>query len=187
MKTKKSVVLCAMIIVQTVKGQNNNHKIYLEAGLANGTQNTSYVSGVYGGFGVFLNQHSSIDIKAKELYNFSSTAIIGPITINYRYNFNCGLFVGGGFAHHHEVGHMTYMDHPMESAMGSAQGIFHRSGADLEVGYNFKPIYHKGFFSWIYPAVSITATQMFMDHGQNPLITANLGLRVGLKKMNKVN
>ena len=65
MKTTKSVVLCAMIIVQAVKGQNNKHKVYLEGGLANGTQNTSFVSGVYGGLGFFLNQHSSIDIKAR--------------------------------------------------------------------------------------------------------------------------
>ena len=187
MKTTKSVVLCAMIIAQTVKGQNNKHKVYLEGGLANGAQSTSFISGVYGGLGVFLNQHSSIDIKAKEVYNFSNMSIIGPITFNYRYNFNNGFFVGGGFAHHHEVCRMVYMDHPMESAMGSAQGIFHRSGADIEVGYNFKPIYHKGFFSWIYPAVSVTATHMFMDNGQNPLITANLGLRVGLKKFPVTN
>lgn len=187
MKTTKSVVLCAMIIVQTVKGQNNKHKVYLEGGLANGTQNTSFVSGVYGGLGIFLNQHSSIDIKAKEVYNFRTMDIVGPITFNYRYNFNCGFFVGGGFAHHHEVGHHTYMEHPGESAMGSAQGIFHRSGADVEVGYNFKPFYKKGFFSWIYPAISVSATHMFMDHGENPLITANLGLRIGLKKFSNTN
>ena len=183
MKTKKSVVLCAMIIVQTVKGQNNNHRVYVEAGLANGTQNTSFITGVYGGLGVFLNEHSSIDIKAKEVYNINTKDIIGPITFNYRYNFNSGLFIGGGFAHHHEVGQVTYTCHPVESAMGSYPTIFHRSGADIEVGYNFKPIYHKGFFSWIYPAVSVTATHMFMDRGQNPLITVNLGLRVGLKKL----
>jgi len=187
MKTTKSVVLCAMIIVHTVKGQNNKLKVYLEGGLANGTQNTSFVSGVYGGLGVFLNQHSSIDIKAKEVYNFSNTNIVGPITFNYRYNFNSGFFAGGGFAHHHEVGHTTYMTHPGESAMGNSPGIFHRSGLDVEVGYNFKPFYKKGFFSWIYPAISITATQMFMDHGQNPLITANLGLRIGLKKFPSAN
>jgi hypothetical protein len=172
-----------MIIVQTVKGQNNHLKVYLEGGLANGTQSNNFVSGVYGGLGVFLNQHSSIDIKAKEVYNFSNMNIIGPITFNYRYNFNSGFFIGGGFAHHHEVSPQSYTEHPGESVMGMEPHIFHRSGADIEVGYNFKPFYHKGFFSWIYPAFSITATQMFMDNGPNPLITANLGLRIGLKKM----
>lgn len=183
MKTTKSVVLCAMIIVHTVKGQNNNHKIYLEAGLANGTQNVSFVSGVYGALGFFLNEHHSIDVRAKEIFNFSTRDIIGPITFNYRYNFTKGFYIGGGFAHHHEVGEKTYTHHPVESAMGSHPNIFHRSGFNMEVGYNFKPFYHKGFFSGIYPAFNITATHMFMDKGQNPLITANLGLRFGLKKI----
>src|SRR3954465_11722792 len=118
MKATKSIGLCAMIIVQTSKGQNNKHKVYLEAGFANGTQNVNYVSGVYGGLGVFLNEHSSIDIKAKEIYNFSTMDIVGPLTFNYRYNFTNGFFVGGGFAHHHEVHQMSYMEHPGESAMG---------------------------------------------------------------------
>lgn len=174
-----------MAIAQTVKSQNNNHKIYIEAQVSNGVQHTSFVSGVGGAVGVFLNRNSSLDFRAKELYNFSNMNIIGPLTFNYRYNFNCGIYVGGGFAHHHEVSHGTYMDMPMESAMGSARGIFHRSGFDVEVGYNFRPLAKKGFFSGIYPAASIVATQMLFDQGSNPLITANIGLRIGLKKWDK--
>lgn len=182
MKTTKSVVLCAMIIVQTVKGQNNNHKVYLEGSISGGVQNTAPVAGVSGALGIFLNKHSSIDIRAREVYNFSNMDIIGPITFNYRYNLTNGLFFGGGFAHHHEVGHHTYMHHPGESVMGSHPNIFHRSGLGLDFGYNFKPICKKGFFSWIYPAVNINYTHMFMDGGRNPLVTVNLGLRFGLKK-----
>jgi hypothetical protein len=184
MKTTKSIVLCAIIIVHTVKGQNNYHKIYLEGGLAAGTQSASFAGGVYGAIGVFLNEHSSIDIRAKELYNFSTADIVGPITFNYRYNFTKGFFVGGGFAHHHEVGQRTYVHHPAESVMGSHSGIFHRSGLGFDIGYNFKPVYPRGFFRGIYPAVNVTATHMFMDNGQNPLITVNFGLRVGVKKFN---
>jgi hypothetical protein len=182
MKTPKKAVLCAMVIVQSIKGQNNNHKIYLEAQLSNGIQSTAFVSGVGGAVGVFLNRNSSIDIRVKEVYNFSNRNIIGPITFNYRYNFNCGLFVGAGFAHHHEVGPNTYMEQPMASAMGSARGIFHRSGMDVEVGYNFRSFAKKGFFSVFYPTASIVATQMFMDHGDNPLVTANVGIKIGLKR-----
>jgi hypothetical protein len=111
--------------------------------------------------------------------------IVGPITFNYRYNFTSGLYIGGGFAHHHEVGQTTYTCHPVASAIGSDPGIFHRSGLGIEVGYNFKPFYPRGFFSGIYPAINVTGTHMFMDRGQNPLITVNLGLRVGLKRFNK--
>jgi hypothetical protein len=74
------------------------------------------------------------------------------------------------------------MHHPGESVMGSHPSIFHRSGVGLDFGYNFKPIYRKGFFSWIYPAVNVNYTHMFMDNGRNPLVTVNLGLRIGLKK-----
>ena len=187
MKTTKRVVLCAMIIAQTVKGQNNSHKIYLEGCVSGGTQNTSAVAGVSGAIGVFLNPHHSVDIRARELYNFSNRDIVGPITFNYRYNLNNGLFLGGGFAHHHEVGEHTYMHHPTESVMGSEPNIFHRSGLGLDIGYNFKPFYKKGFFSWIYPAININYTHMFMDHGQNPLVTVNLGLRIGVKKLKPEN
>ncbi|MGZ3884432.1 MAG: hypothetical protein ACXVPQ_02100 [Bacteroidia bacterium] len=185
MKTTKKVVLCVMVVTQTVKAQNNNHKVYLEAQLSNGVQSTAFVSGAGAAVGFFLNRNSSIDIRAKELYNFSNQNIIGPITFNYRYNFNCGLFVGGGFAHHHEVGPNVYMEEPMQSAMGSARGIFHRSGMDVEVGYNFKPFAKKGFFSVFYPTANIVATQMFFDHGNNPLVTANVGIKIGLKKWEK--
>lgn len=183
MKTTKSIVLCTMIIVQTVKGQNNHHKVYLEGTVCGGIQHTAPVSGVGGALGVFLNEHSSVDIRAREVYNFNNMDIVGAITFSYRYNLTNGLFFGGGFAHHHEVGHHTYMTHPGESVMGMESHIFHRSGAGLELGYNFKSFYPRGFFSWIYPAVSINYTYMFMDNGANPLITANLGLRIGLKKM----
>lgn len=185
MKNPRSIVLCAMIIAFTAKGQNNNHKVYLEAQLCTGVQHNMFVSGVAGGFGVFINKNSSIDVRAKELFNFTSQNIIGPITFNYRYNFNFGLFIGAGFAHHHEVCPMSYMPHPVESMMGSERNILHRSGIDFEVGYNFPAFGKKGFFGAIYPCVDIVATQMFMDHGPNPLVTVNFGLRVGIKKFNK--
>ena len=171
-----------MIIVQTVKGQNNNHKVYLEGCISGGVQNTFAVAGVSGAIGIFLNKHSSVDIRAREVYNFNSTDIVGPITFNYRYNLNNGFFFGGGFAHHHEVGQYTYIAHPGESAMGSHKDIFHRSGLGLDIGYNFKSFSEKGFFSWIYPAVNVNYTHMFMDNGRNPLVTVNFGLRVGVKK-----
>jgi hypothetical protein len=172
-----------MIIVHTVKAQNNKLKVYLEGGLSNGIQNTAYAGGVYGALGVFLTERHSVDVRAREVYNFNNQDIVGSITFHYRYNFTKGLYFGGGFAHHHEVGYNTYTIYPGESVMGSHPNIFHRSGAGLEIGYNFKPFYKKGFFSWIYPAINVTYTHMFMDHGQNPLITVNLGLRIGLKKM----
>lgn len=51
MKTSRSIVLCAMIILQTVKSQNLNHKIYLEAAFSGGIQRTSPVAGFGGALG----------------------------------------------------------------------------------------------------------------------------------------
>lgn len=184
MKTTRSIVLCTMIIVQTIKAQNNNHKIYLEGMLSGGVQQSDAVAGVGGALGVFLNKNSSIDIRVREVYNFNNMEISGPINIHYRYNFDFGLFVGGGFAHHHEVQNHTYMHHPVESVMGMERNIFHRSGLGFEVGYNFKPFAKKGFFSVFYPSANVVINKMFMDSRTNPLVTANVGIRVGLKKFN---
>lgn len=182
MKTTGRIVLCVMIIAQTIKSQNNNHKIYLEGGICGGAQQNNAVSGVAGAVGFFVNKNSSVDIRVREVYNFSNRNIVGPITFNYRYNFNFGLFAGGGFAHHHEVGERTYTTHAGEAIMGSHPGIFHRSGLSLEAGYNFKPFAKKGFFSGIYPAANICFTKMLNDGGADPLITAGIGIKIGIKK-----
>lgn len=184
MKTKTVIVLLIMIMTGHIKAQNVNHKIYLELGFSGGVQKTSPVAGVGGALGVFINKNSSIDIRVREVFNFDNMDIIGPITFNYRYNFNFGLYVGAGFAHHHEVGNHTYMVRPVESVMGMDKEIFHRSGLGFDIGYNFKPFAQKGFFSVIYPTANINITKMFMDHGSDPLITANVGIRIGLKKWN---
>ncbi len=182
MKTQKSIVLCAMIIALTVKGQNNYHKYYLEGQLCSGLQQRSLANGVGGAFGFFLNKNSSIDIRGREVYNFSDKTVVGAITATYRYNFNNGFYVGGGFGHHHEISSTTYACHPVESAMGTEKSIFHRSGLAAEIGYNFKPFASTGFFSNIYPTSNITMTFMSRDHGPNPLITANFGIKIGIKK-----
>lgn len=182
MKTTRSIVLCTMIIVQTAKSQNVNHKIYLEVNFSGGALQTNAVAGVGGALGVFINKNNSVDIRVRELYNFKTMNIIGPITFTYRYNFNFGLYLGAGFAHHHEVGRHTYMVRPVESVMGMDKEIFHRSGLGFEAGYNFKPFAKTGFLSAIYPSVNITVSKMFMDQGSDPLVTVNAGIRVGIKK-----
>lgn len=184
MKTGKSIVLCAMFIAVTVKAQNNYHKYYLEGQLCSGIQQSSFAGGVGGAFGFFLNNNSSVDLRAREIYNFSSANVVGAISVTYRYNFNNGFYLGAGLGHHHEISSETYIHHPVESAMGIEKDIFHRSGFAAEMGYNFKPLRNSGFFSCIYPTANLTATFMSRDHGPNPLITANFGIKIGMKKWN---
>ena len=182
MKKAKSILLCTMGIALMGKAQNNNHKYYLEGQLCSGLQQKSPVNGVSGAFGFFMSKNANIDLRARELYNFPDKNVIGAITVTYRYNFNNGFYMGAGLGHHHEINQNNYMGHPMESAMGIEKSIFHRSGLAAEMGYNFKPLTKTGFFSCIYPTANITATFMTRDHGPNPLITANFGIKIGLKK-----
>lgn len=182
MKTK-SIMLGAVILAHSLKSQNNNHKYYIEGSLCGGVQQSYAVAGTGGAFGFFLNQHSSIDLRAREIYNFPDKVIVGAITINYRFHFNNGVFVGAGFGHHHELGSLDYIQHPAEAALGTDKHITHRSGVSAELGYNFKPLSKEGFFSRVYPTSNIILTYMIKDSGYNPLVTANIGIRIGLQKL----
>jgi hypothetical protein len=183
MKTMKSIVLCVITFTQTVKAQNNHHKYYLEGQLCSGVQKNSFSSGVGGAFGFYISSKGSVDLRAREIYNFSDKTMISTITVNYRHHFSNGLFVGAGFGHHHELSERDYLEHPVEASLGSHSGILHRSGMAVEAGYNFKPLSETGFFSCVYPTANVMLTHMVLDKGKNPLITANIGLRIGLKKL----
>ncbi|MBA3663151.1 MAG: hypothetical protein H0W61_02950 [Bacteroidetes bacterium] len=180
--TSKSIVIAAFCLTQTAKGQNNFHKYYLEGQISSGFQQQSSVAGLGGAFGFYLNQNSSIDFRAREIYNFKNTVVIGAISINYRYHLSNGIFVGAGFGHHHEISEQDYIERPLEAAMGTHDNIAHRSGISAEIGYNFKPIASRGFFQRFYPTSSIQLTYMMKGKGPNPLVTANVGLRIGLQK-----
>lgn len=179
----KSVVLLVVFYTQTAKSQNNFHKYYFEGQVCSGFQQTKAVAGTGGAFGFFISKTASIDFRGREIINFQSKTVIGAISINYRYHFNNGVFIGAGLGHHHELAEQDYMDKPAEAAIGSHQNIVHRSGLAGEIGYNFKPLAKQGFFSCVYPTTNIMMTYM-MDKGANPLITGNIGLRIGLQKMN---
>jgi hypothetical protein len=176
-------MLGLVCIIHHLQGQNNSHKYYLEGQLSGGLHQSKPVAGVGGAFGFFISPNSSIDLRSSEIYNVPSATIIGAISITYRHHFNNGFFAGGGFAHHHELSKDYYMENPAEATLGSHGHIFHRSGVSVTAGYNFKPITSTGFFSRVYPTTNILVTWMALDHGYNPLVTANVGLRIGLKKM----
>lgn len=176
MKSIKSIVLSAMVIVLSVKGQNS--KFYLEPHLATGFQKAFFSSGVGAAFGFYVSEKSSFDIRAREIYNFYNQNIIGAITVTYRYHISDGLFFGGGFAHHHEIEKDTYLCHPVDAALGTHKSIFHRSGFALEAGYNFKPLASSGFLNKLRPCLGLQATIMARDSGLNPLITMNGGLKM---------
>ncbi|MCW3076217.1 MAG: hypothetical protein JWO32_826 [Bacteroidetes bacterium] len=178
----KSMLLLVVLYTQTVKSQNNFHKYYLEGQGCSGFQQKNAVAGTGGAFGFYLSKKSSIDFRGREIINFKSHTIVGAISVNYRYHFTNGFLIGAGLGHHHELAEHDYMSKPAEAAIGSHPNILHRSGLACEIGYNFKPLAQKGFFSCVYPTSGIMLTYMF-DKAVNPLITANFGLKIGLQKM----
>jgi len=182
MKNVKSIMLSVVVFTQTTSSQNNNHKYYLEGNICGGVQKNYPVTGIGGAFGFFISSNSSIDLRTREVYSFQNKTIIGAITVNYRYHFNNGLFVGTGFAHHHEIFEEHFLNQPAEAALGSHHEISHRSGLNFEAGYNFKSLSKKGFFSCIYPTTNVIASYMFLDRSMNPLVTINFGFRIGLNK-----
>lgn len=182
MRTIKSIALCTFVFVQTVKSQNNNHKYYIEGQFCGGIHQKAPAAGLGGAFGFYISPNQSVDLRAREIYNFPNKIVIGAISVNYRYHFKNGFFIGGGFGHHHELSEEHYKEHPAEASMGTEHNIMHRSGLAAEMGYNFKPIAKEGFLNRVYPCTNIIATYMLKDKGLNPLITINAGLRIGLQK-----
>lgn len=182
MKTK-SIVVAVMFVTQISKGQTTNYKYYLEGQLCGGVFQNSPAAGLGGGFGLYLTPKSSVDLRAREIYSSQGSTIVGAISVNYRYHFNNGIFVGAGFAHHHELSSHEYLQSPTDAALGSHKSIIHRSGIAAELGYNFKPLAPKGFFNRVSPTANILATYMVKGKGSNPLITANIGIKIGLGKM----
>lgn len=182
MKATKGIVLCVIVFTQSAKSQNNNHQYYLEGQFCSGLQQNCFVSGIGGAFGFYISNNQSIDFRAKEIYNFSDKNVIGVLNFNYRYHFKNGVFIGGGFAHHHEISGIHYIEQPAEAALGSHPQMRHRSGLSAEIGYSFKAISKTGFFNCVYPTANLMGTYMILDKGLNPLITANVGIRIGLKR-----
>lgn len=164
---------------------NNMHKNYFEIGLINGSYSGSYTGGVYGGAGFFFTsfgKKSALDFRAKEIYIMSPEREAGAITVTYRLFLTKGFYLGGGFAHNHEVGFDNYVDDVVGATLGNSENIIHRSGIAIETGYDFKSFIKNGSFG-IYPVTNLGLAYFLRDKEPNPLITLSIGFRFGFKKI----
>lgn len=181
MRTLKSTAIVLVMMAHAGFSQKN-YPFYLEGGLAPGMQANYFTGGVGGAFGLFLNGSNSLDFRARELYNVKQGSVVSTINFTYRYHFKSGLFMGAGFAHHHEIGAGDYMQNAADASMGTHKSIRHRSGIGAEIGYNWPALAEKGFFARVNPTINLAANYMIGDVYLNPLVTANVGLRIGLGK-----
>ncbi|MFY9310494.1 MAG: hypothetical protein WAQ28_15725 [Bacteroidia bacterium] len=179
------ILMCLCIFTCSAQENNNQHKNYIEVGLNSGVYRGSYTGGVNGAIGMFFTsfgKKSAVDFRAKENYTVSPEREAGIITITYRMYFTRGYYVGGGFAHNHEIAFNNYLEDPVRATMGNSKHIIHRSGLALETGYDFKSLLKKGNFG-LYPITNLSMSYLLMDNEPNPFITLSLGLRFGFKKM----
>ena len=164
---------------------NNMHKNYIEIGYDAGAYSTSFTGGVYGCAGVFFKSFgktSAVDFRAKENYIISPEKEAGAITVTYRIFLTKGFYLGGGFAHNHEVAFNDFLNDAPRATLGNSKYIVHRSGLAMETGYDFKSFIKKGFIG-IYPVTNLSIAYMALDSEPNPLVTLTVGFRFGLKRI----
>jgi hypothetical protein len=180
------LLVCISISNHSIAQENNNmHKNYVEVGYNSGIYNGSYTGGVQGAVGMFFTsfgKRSAIDFRAKENYMVSPKREAGAITVTYRLYLTKGYYIGGGFAHNHEVAFNDYLNDPVKSSMGTSKYIIHRTGVAAEMGYDFKSFIKNKSFG-LYPVTNLGVSYLLMDKEPNPLITLSVGLRFGFKKI----
>lgn len=164
---------------------NNMHKNYIEIGCNNGIYHNSFTGGVQGAFGVFFKafgRTSALDFRSKENYIISPERQTGAITVTYRTFLTKGFYLGGGFAHNHEIAFKDYLTDPIRASLGNSPRIIHRSGLAVETGYDFKSLIKNSRFG-IYPVINLGMSYLLMDKQPNPLISLSIGFRFGIKKL----
>jgi hypothetical protein len=165
---------------------NNKHKSYIDIGYTGGSySDQGAIVGVYGAAGLFFKSFgkmSAVDFRAKEVYISNPQREAGAITVTYRLFLTKGFYIGGGFAHNHEIALNNYLDDIVGSTMGNSKFIIHRSGGVIETGYNFRSFFKKGWLG-VYPVVGLSAAYLAADSEPNPFITLSAGFRFGFKRI----
>ncbi|MDF2448459.1 MAG: hypothetical protein K0R26_963 [Bacteroidota bacterium] len=181
-------LICLNIIPAKLISQfNNQHKNYIDIGIAGGTQHhNSPMLGVYGSFGTFFyafGRPSSIDVRVKELYIRNPEQQGTLITLTYRFSLIKGLYAGVGGAHGHQVMIGEFLTHTGSSIGGTNPHIMHSSGYNVEAGYVFRSLI-KDSFVGLYPTVQVAYTHLFSASHSMPNVILNAGFKIGFRKWN---
>jgi hypothetical protein len=139
--------MLALILAAVASAASPAYPVTLTGGLGAGLGPTNNADQPFappsaGGFGdghlVIYPGHSpvGIDISSRDGYFVSDGRMLGGIALEARVPTATGLYFTGGFVHHHETPMDVAKGAPMGSMMGSANGIRHRSGLGLGLGYD---------------------------------------------------
>jgi hypothetical protein len=162
-------------------------------GFAGGGSAPALVDGISGGISggggvgmhVVVRPRSvwALDIGGREGFWVNDARTLGCVLVGARLDPAGALFFRGGFAHHHEMPFALARQVPVETALGSAVGIRHRSGLDLAVGVD-------GSLATLLPeklaglgVVAELSTAVFPDdHGPRAYVFVDVGLSLDLGK-----
>lgn len=80
-----------------------------------------------------------LELAGREGLVTSDARTLGAIGLQGRWSpFANGVFLRGGFVHHHETPYALATAEPMAAALGSLPGIRHRTGGELAIGWDLK-------------------------------------------------
>ncbi len=114
---------------------------------------------------------------------------VGSIAFGVRWTHKAGPYARVMFAHHHETPLAVYREDPVGGFVGSADGINHRSGLEVGLGYDWT-IPADGFWRRLGIMVDVSVPILPQTHAQHgvshdPLAYAfgEVGLRLDIGKM----
>lgn len=76
--------------------------------------------------------------RIREVLHGPELRQVGGIGLVLRYPAGIGPYGGIGFSHHHDAAFSLALDHPVAVAAGTHPGIVHRTGFELDAGWDFR-------------------------------------------------
>jgi hypothetical protein len=125
----------------------------------------------------FPTNRVGVQALVREGYWAADPRFVGQIGFAPRWRASRSVDAWLGFVHHHETPIAVVEDNPVGSIAGVAEGIHHRSGADLAVSYGF-PLEQPGKTQAV--GRFDLSTSIFPDAG-GPLIYGQLWLTLSLE------
>jgi hypothetical protein len=112
------------------------HRVTLVGGVA-GLGSAPSVGGGVDGRVWLAGQRAALEVGMREQYATGEDRMVGAIFAGARVSVGEGPFAWRlGFAHNHETPIDVVLEEPVQSTLGTAEGIVHRSGAEVGLAWS---------------------------------------------------